>query len=377
MNQNSHEQNEYQAKIFSNRLSKRYKLLRKWARRERVTCYRLYDRDIPEVPVAVDLYEFLPEGMDSKIDAAILLQQEDARISANDLSVVQEKAERTYVHLYLYERPYEKDEKDEQRWLDTIANACSKTLGIPQNHVIQKLRKKQKGENQYEKISSRRTVEGYVFECGQLFKVNLSDYLDTGLFFDHRPMRSVVRASCQGKSVLNLFCYTSSFSVYAAEGKAKRVESVDLSNTYLEWSRFNFALNDFDPDDPRYHFVRHDVIGFLNQNLAEVPNPDGSNRYDIIVLDPPTFSNSKNTRNTLDINRDWPELVTKCLNLLRPDGVLYFSTNSHRLKFDPSLLAQKTSGGLAYSVDDITEKSLPEDYKDSKARRCWKFQLEK
>lgn len=375
MNQNTQEQNQYQAQIFSNRLTKKYKLLRKWARREKVTCYRLYDRDIPEVPVAVDLYEFLPDGMDSKVDAALLLQSEEARISANDLSVMQEKAERTYVHLYLYERPYEKDEKDEQRWLDTISNACSKTLGIPQNHVIQKLRKKQKGENQYEKISSKRTVEGYVFECGQLFKVNLSDYLDTGLFFDHRPLRSIVRSSCAGKSVLNLFCYTASFSVYAAEGKAKRVESVDLSNTYLEWSRFNFALNDFDPDDLRYHFVRHDVTGFLNQNLAEVPSQDGSNRYDLIVLDPPTFSNSKNTRNTLDINRDWPELVNKCLNLLNKNGTLYFSTNSRRLKFDQSLISETAASGQKVTVTDITAKSLPEDYKESKDRRCWLLQL--
>ena len=375
MNQNSAEQNAYQAKIFSNRLAKKYKLLRKWARRERVTCYRLYDRDIPEVPLAVDIYEFLPEGMDSKIDAALFLKAEDARISANDLSAAKEKNERMFVHLYLYERPYEKSDSDEQIWLDEMKKAVSLTIGIPENHVIQKVRKHQKGENQYEKIDSERTVAGFVQECGQLFKVNLSDYLDTGLFFDHRPLRSIVRSECAGKSVLNLFCYTGSFSVYAAEGKARRVESVDLSNTYLEWARFNFALNDFDPDDSRYFFTRGDVTGFLNQKLAEVPNAEGSNRYDIIVLDPPTFSNSKATRAPLDINRDWSELVRKCVNLLNAGGVLYFSTNSHRLKFDAELVPKTTDSGKAVAVFDMTEKSLPEDFKGTKAHRCWKIKI--
>ena len=375
MNQNTAEQNAYQANIFSNRLAKKYKLLRKWARRERVTCYRLYDRDIPEVPLAVDIYEFLPGGMDSKIDAALFLRGEDERISANDLSAAKEKNERMFAHLYLYERPYEKSDSDEQLWLDEMKKAVSLTLGISETRVIQKVRKHQKGENQYEKIENERSVEGFVQECGQLFKVNLSDYLDTGLFFDHRPLRSLVRESCAGKSVLNLFCYTGSFSVYAAEGKARRVESVDLSNTYLDWARFNFALNDFDPDDSRFFFTRGDVTGFLNQKLAEVPNAEKSNRYDIIILDPPTFSNSKATRNTLDINRDWSELVEKCLNLLNEDGILYFSTNSHRLKFDSELIPKLSVYGTEIKITDMTEPSLPEDFKGTKAHRLWKIQI--
>ncbi|MBQ9206568.1 MAG: class I SAM-dependent methyltransferase [Treponema sp.] len=375
MNQNSAEQNEYQANIFSNRLAKKYKMLRKWARRERVTCYRLYDRDIPEVPLAVDIYEFLPDGMDSKIDAALFLHAEDERISANDSNAAKEKTARIFVHLYLYERPYEKSEHDEQLWLTEMKKAVAQTLGISENQVIQKLRKKQKGENQYEKISSEQTIEGYVQECGQLFKVNLSDYLDTGLFFDHRPLRSLVRSECAGKSVLNLFCYTGSFSVYAAEGKARRVESVDLSNTYLDWARFNFALNDFDPDGKNFYFTRGDVTGFLNQKLAEVPNAEGSNRYDIIILDPPTFSNSKATRAPLDINRDWSELVSKCLNLLNKGGTLYFSTNSHRLKFDETLVPKTTNSGSEVSVFDMSAESLPEDFKSTKAHRLWKIQI--
>ena len=366
---------DYQAELFSNRLSKKYRLLRKWAKKQRVTCYRLYDRDIPEVPLAVDLYEFLPAGMNSKNECAKFLHDEDARISANDLSAAKEKNERLFVHLYLYERPYEKSDSDEEVWLDCMKKAVSSVLEIPESRVIKKVRKHQKGENQYEKIDSETTVSFYAQECGQLFKVNLSDYLDTGLFFDHRPLRSIVRKTCAGKSVLNLFCYTGSFSVYAAEGKARRVESVDLSNTYLEWARFNFALNDFDPDSPKFFFMRADVTGFLNQKLAEVPNAEKSNRYDIIILDPPTFSNSKATRNTLDINRDWSELTKKCVNLLNAGGVLYFSTNSHRLKFDAELLPKTTDSGKAVAVFDLTEKSTPEDFKGTKPHRLWKIQI--
>lgn len=375
MNQNTEEKNKYQSQIFANRLSKRFKQLRKWARKNRITCYRLYDRDIPEVPVAVDLYEFLPDGIDSKIEAARFLLEEDSRISANDLSAAKEKSARSYAHLYLYERPYEKDEKEEELWLDEISKACAEVLGISGDHVIRKLRKKQKGESQYEKIEAKRAVSGYVQEYGQLFKVNLSDYLDTGLFFDHRPLRSKIRSSCAGKSILNLYCYTASFSVYAAEGNANRIESVDLSNTYIDWAKFNFALNDFNPDDKKYIFTRGDVTDFLDEKCTEKPNSDGSNRYDTIILDPPTFSNSKNTRNTLDINRDWPTLVEKCIHLLNKKGVLYFSTNSKRLKFDENLIFSGKITKSEIIIEDITEESIPEDYKVSKSRRCWKISL--
>ncbi len=376
MNKNSTDQNEYQAQIFSNRLAKKYKSLRKWARKERVTCYRLYDRDIPEVPLAADLYEFIPTDIEGKYECALFMKNEEARLSANDPNAAKEKAARQYLHLYLYERPYEKDEKDEEAWLSTMAKAAAATLGIAEEHVITKLRKRQKGESQYEKIESKKTIEGTVQESGQLFKVNLSDYLDTGLFLDHRPLRTIVRSSVAGKSVLNLFCYTGSFSVYAAEGKARLVTSVDLSNTYINWTKYNFALNEFNPDDKKYRFHKGDVNGFLNQCLAEVPNAEGSNRFDTIILDPPTFSNSKSTENTLDINRDWPELVTKCLRLLSPNGTLYFSTNSKRLIFDPSKL-QGSIDRKEYSVTEMTDQSIAEDFKNQKPHRLWKFQMSK
>jgi len=370
--------NEYQAQLFANRLSKKFKTLRKWARRERVTCYRLYDRDIPEVPLACDLYEFIPHEVENKIENAQFMLEEERLISANDINTAKEKTSRSWLHIYLYERPYEKDLAEEEAWLEAMKMAAAQVTGISPDHIITKMRKKQRGENQYEKldVSSERKIEGTAQECGQLFKINLSEYLDTGLFFDHRPLRSIVRKECSGKSVLNLFCYTGSFSVYAAEGKANRVESVDLSNTYIAWAKDNFKLNGFN-DDKKYVFTRGDVTGFLNQKLAEVANQEGTNRYDIIILDPPTFSNSKATQNTLDINRDWSELVTKCLNLLKSGGTLYFSTNSKRLSFDRNLLPQATSTGAVISCTDMTEESLPEDYKTTKSRRCWKFKIGK
>ena len=362
----------YQAQLFSNRLAKKYRTLRKWARKHRVSCYRLYDRDIPEVPLAADLYEFLPDDITDKGAAARFLREEEQRVAANDPAAAGDIARRQYLHLFMYERPYETDEAEERAWLDAMARAAAETLGIDERHVIVKTRRRQRGDSQYEKIADGRTLTGIVQECGQLFTVNLSDYLDTGLFFDHRPLRALVRETAAGKAVLNLFCYTGSFSVYAAEGKAKRVESVDLSNTYLAWARENMALNGFSGAE-KYAFTKSDVTAFLRKKRAE--RPDGTNRYDIIILDPPTFSNSKSTQHTLDINRDWPALVTDCLALLKPRGTLYFSTNSRRLAFDRARIPQATERGATIAVTDMTAESLPEDYKDTRSHRCWKFQL--
>ena len=195
----------------------------------------------------------------------------------------------------------------------------------------------------------------------------MNSYLDTGLFFDHRPLRAIVRESASEKTVLNLYCYTASFSVYAATGKAKSVTSVDLSNTYINWAKKNFALNGFSIDqknekdennEEKYKFITADVLTFLKTDKET---------YDIIILDPPTFSNSKKTQTDLDINRDWSELVKLCCARLKNDGTLYFSTNSHRLKFDTSLLPEN------FSAVDISEKTIPEDFRNKKIHRCWKI----
>lgn len=364
--------NEYQAEIFSNRLKKKYRLLKKWAQKNRIFCYRLYDKDIPEIPLAIDLYEFIPEEIQSKEEAAIWALENRRQISQNDSQTILDSKKRTYLHLYLYERPFETDAEEENNWLFLMAQTAANALQIEQSHVITKLRKKQKGLSQYNKIETEHTLKGITGESGQLFEVNLSDYLDTGLFLDHRLLRQTVRQKSSGKSVLNLFCYTGSFSVYSAEGRARRVESVDLSNTYLDWAKKNMELNGF-TDRNKFFYTRHDVTGFLNQKNAEVPAKDGSNRYDMIILDPPTFSNSKSTENVLDINRDWKELCAKCIKILRPKGILYFSTNSRRLSFNENELKLLVESEIDFSVEDITLKTIDEDFSGKKIHRCWKI----
>ena len=307
-------------------------------------------------------------------------------LANGDRTAFEDAISRRYIHIALYERPYEKDEKEEEQWLEAMAQACTEVFSINKSNVITKTRKKLDGtkdgkesghgrSEQYEKIESSRKITGSVLEQGELFEVNLSEYLDTGLFFDHRPLRKTVRDKCAKKSVLNLFCYTGSFSVYAAEGKAKRVESVDMSNTYLDWAKRNFLLNGFidslKDTGTKYIFTRSDVISFLNQKCSEKATAE--NRYDIIILDPPTFSNSKKTAHTLDINRDWSDLVSKCVALLTEGGTLYFSTNSRRLSFDESLI--KVPEGKSLTISDITSETIPQDYRNAKIHRCWQLDV--
>ncbi len=337
-----------QAVMLANRLEKQYKHLRKWARRTGVSCFRLYDKDIPEIPLAVDLYTESGSG---------------------DL----------YLHIALYERPYDKPDEEEILWMQSMKEAAADILGIPTSRIFTKIRKRQRGEDaQYERVAS----EGgkiVVEEGGSKFLVNLSDYLDTGIFLDHRPARLLVREEAPGKRVLNLFCYTGAFSVHAAAAGATNVTSVDLSKTYLGWAAENLSLNGFDavaPEaghshraeraDDRYPLVHADVKAFLEEARRT------GKTWDIIVCDPPTFSNSKRAVETLDINRDWPALCRSCLALLSPGGILYFSTNSRSLKFDPDLI-----GGAATRdstvIQDLSDFSVPEDFRNRNIHRLWKF----
>ena len=339
---------EYQAELLSNRLSKRYKHLKKWAKRTGVLCFRLYDRDIPEIPLAVDIYEEepYPDGTGSSIFARVAL----------------------------YERPYEKLEAEEEAWLTAMTAAISKTLAIPSEHIITKVRRRQSGDSQYEKDDGK-TVSFITREQGLRFKVNLSDYIDTGLFFDHRPLRLKVQGEAAGKRVLNLYCYTGAFSVYAAAGDALHVDSVDLSSRYLGWAQDNMRLNGF-TDKKKYRFIESDVKTFLEKispaagerdAASSGKNADGKNSYDIIILDPPTFSNSKKTDTMLDINRDWPSLIEACAALLAPNGILYFSTNSRKLAFDE----KKLPSGLI--SEDISSSTIPEDFRNERIHRVWKI----
>ena len=377
-NDKSIEKNAYQAELFSNRLKRKYKELRKQMRKNRISCYRLYDRDIPEVPVSLDLYEFLPDGVDSVMEAARFMADQNERLSANDPAIEKEIKERTRAVLYLYERPYEKSEEEETLWLDAMAKAAADILGIDKSHIIKKSRghKSHKEDEQYQKNDSQIAIEGLVQEQGQLFRVDLTSYLDTGLFFDHRPLRATVRDTSSKKRVLNLFCYTGSFSVYAAQGNASYVESVDLSNTYLAWAKDNMKLNGF-TDKKKYDFTRADCQVFLQEKAVAAKGGKLADEelYDLIILDPPTFSNSKATNDVLDINRDWPQLVKDCLNILAPGGTLYFSTNSERIKFDISKIPPKTAASSEFCWKEITEQTISADFAGKKPHKAWEFKL--
>ena len=375
---------DYQAQLFSNRLAKRYKHLRKWARKNGVTCYRVYDRDIPEIPLSLDLYEFLPDEIGDKKSAARFTANEFARTAENDSSVQAEIASRSALVICLYERPYEKPAAEERAWLSEMTQAARSIFGIAKNRIIIKTRKRDKGGSQYAcnagetpyvpggNGSEERTerIEGIIQECGELFRVSLNGRIDSGLFFDHRLLRTRVRESAGGKSVLNLFCYTGSFSVYAAEGGARTVDSVDLSNTYLDRAKENMRLNGFS-DEKKYRFIRDDAAQFIVQKKAL------RERYDIIVLDPPTFSNSKMTHTVLDLAKDWPRFVNGCIALLAQGGVLYFSTNAKRLRFDESLIDKGADGNDAgkndITVHDITGATIPEDFLQKKPHRTWEI----
>lgn len=381
MDEKTQQKLENQKTLFSNRLKRKIKELKKWARKNKISCYRIYDRDIPEIPVSLDLYEFLPDHIQNKIEAAKYTSFVAERISQNDPTVQGELVLNTYAVIYLYERPYEKDEKEEEFWFDQMAKTAAEVLNIPFSHIVKKERKRQRGTNQYEKdeeIESIYSIKGLTQECGELFNIDLTSYLDTGLFFDHRPLRSIVRETASKKSVLNLFCYTGSFSVYAAEGGAKKVESVDLSNTYLTIAKNNMDLNGFS-DKNAYIYTRQDVIEFLKEKAvkAKAGELKEDEYYDMIILDPPTFSNSKNTYNVLDINKDWPKLCKDCLNILAPGGILYFSTNSTKLSFDKSLLPQATVKNKVIMITDMTESSIPKDFEGTKCHKLWELKIAK
>jgi 23S rRNA (cytosine1962-C5)-methyltransferase len=318
-----------QAEYFRNRLIKNEKHLRKWARRESVFAFRLYDRDIPEIPLAVDLFR----------DTRALDDPEDR----GDCLL-----------LALYERPYEKDPALEEAWLALMTKTAGEALGVKEELRFSRTRKRQRGLGQYERLGSGR-AERVVVEAGLSFIVNLSDYLDTGLFLDHRPTRALVSSMSEGRSFLNLFAYTGSFSVHAAKGGAREVSSVDLSATYLGWTERNLALNGY--AGPAYRSVKSDVSAFL----AEARRAGRS--WDLIVADPPTFSNSKSAAD-FDVNRDWPLLARDCLAVLSPEGTLFFSTNSRRMRWE----AERAEGRW----EDISEACLPPDFRDRRLRRTWR-----
>jgi len=334
-----------QAEMLANRLRKRHRHLQKWARRTDTGAFRLYDRDIPEIPLVLDKYADAVSGA-------------------------------------LYQRPYEKDEAEEEQWLQAMTDAAAQALELQRDTVIIKRRQRQRGQTQYEKMADRGLVRE-VREGGLLFKVNLSDYLDTGLFLDRRAMRRMVNADSSGKRVLNLFCYTAAFSIHAASGGAASTDSVDLSNTYLNWARDNFTLNGLDTvmlrldeffagdhDQGTAHkLIRADAVTFLRQAAAR-------QRWDSIIIDPPAFSNSTMARADFDLNRDYENLLADCLALLAPGGKVWFSANARSFKTGAAdmemALADRFPG---IRVSDYTDQLIDEDFKGKKIPKAFMLEI--
>lgn len=313
---------EDKSSIIKNRIRKNYKHARKWAKRSLTNCFRIYDRDIKEFPIAIDFY--------------------DGRFSVQFFSYDKDRDE---------PRPEMKEEIDQ---------ALISIFGVSQNQIFWRTRYKRDKLEQYEK---RNSEEAYftVLEYGLKFKVNLDDYLDTGLFLDHRETRQMVAKEANGKRLLNLFAYTSSFSVHAAHRGARSTKSVDMSNTYTDWSKDNFLLNHLSLKTNE--IVRADCMKFLEQEVKS------SQKYDLIVIDPPTISRSKKMDEMFDIQEDYVFLIKHALKLLVPLGTLYFSTNSRKFKFDESLFP-------GCKIIDITQKTIPFDFHNQKIHYAWKISRE-
>lgn len=305
---------------FANRLAKNYKHYAKWARRNELDAWRVYDRDVPQFPLIIDVYG-------------------------------------QRIHLQEYDTGWQIEESEYVAWIAAVQQAISDITGVPLWNIALKTRRRQKGESQYEK-TGRDGEDFVVAEQGQRFWVNLDAYLDTGLFLDHRNTRKRVRDEAAGKRFLNLFAYTGSFTVYAANGGAVSSETVDLSNTYQAWSRRNFELNGLDL--VKHQLIRDDVFQYLEDAAF------AGKQFDLIVMDPPSFSNSKKMMDELDVQRDQVKLVDGAMRLLAPDGVLYFSNNLRSFTLDDRLIAD-------YAVQDISAQSVPEDFRNKKIHQCWRI----
>ena len=308
-----------QAEMFANRIAKNTRHLRKWAKQAGVECFRIYDRDIPELPFALDLYS-------------------------------------NRAHLQEYSKPV-MDVREQRRWLTAMHEAAARALKLPLNSVALKQRHGQRPNQQYRKLAAS-AQDFVVREGGHRFIVNLTDHLDTGLFLDHRDTRALVGTLARGRRVLNLFSYTGSFSVYAARNQAASTTSVDLSKTYLDWARRNFELNGL--DFGRNRLVQADAVRFLEEERMS------KDRYELIVLDPPSFSNSKRMQGVLDVQRDHVALVRGCLSLLAPGGELLFSTNLRSFRLDADALSD-------VPMTDISGQTVPPDFRNRRIHRCWRI----
>jgi 23S rRNA (guanine2069-N7)-methyltransferase / 23S rRNA (guanine2445-N2)-methyltransferase len=319
------------AQMFANRLRKNLRQLQPWAAREQIECFRVYDADMPEYAFAIDLYGREPR----------------------------------HVYVQEYAAPKSVGEEGARERRREAFAVLPDVLGVPAAHIHSRTRQAQKGSAQYEKraggadgAEGADSAERYVVaEGGLKFWVNFRDYLDTGLFLDHRVVRDMLRGWARGGDFLNLFCYTGSATVFAAAGGARSSTSVDLSHTYLEWAQQNLLLNDL--AGTQHRLQRADCLEWLEQAHA------GGAAYDLIFLDPPTFSNSKRMQGVLDVQRDHVGMVRRSMQLLRPGGRLVFSTNFSRFRLDAAALGD-------FSVEDITARTISRDFeRNARIHHCY------
>lgn len=317
------------AQMVANRLEKNRRRLAAWRKRSGVACYRVYDADLPEYAAAVDVYETVPT----------------AGPCAGDV----------YLHVQEYQAPARIPEETTARRLDELLAAAQATFAIDAERIAVKTRARGKGGSKYGRLDAR----GFTFavrEAGVLLEVNLFDYLDTGLFLDHRPVRTRIGREAQGRRFLNLFCYTGAATVHAAVGGAASTTSVDLSATYLEWARRNLQLNAVSA--AAYRLVHGDVMRWLAVDRGE---------YDLIFCDPPTFSNSKRA-DDFDVQRDQVRLLQAAVARLAPGGLLLFSNNFRRFRLEEAAVAAFAD------VEDISRSTLDPDFqRNPRIHRCWEL----
>jgi 23S rRNA (cytosine1962-C5)-methyltransferase len=311
--------NEDKSSPFVNCIRNNYRHLRKWAKRTGTDCFRLFDREVPHYPVVIDIYA--------------------GRFCVQYFSKTRE------------------DEEPPQQLKEEVEKALHAIFGANPDLIFWRTRAKTKTSRQYEKFGESKEFFT-VHEYGVKFRVNLVDYLDTGLFLDHRETRKIVAEASRDKSVLNLFAYTCSFSVHAAMLGASFTKSVDMSNTYTAWGRANFVINSL--LNKNHEIVRADCLKFLDEEIRT------GIKYDVIVIDPPTISRSKKMDQLFDIQVDYINLLSKALKLLTKTGVIFFSTNSRKFVFDEDQFS-------SCSIIEISHKTLPIDFHDPKIHRCWKI----
>lgn len=303
----------------ANKIRKNYRHVRKWAKRTNSDCFRIYDRELPKYPLAIDFY-----------------------------------AGRYCVHYFALAH---QSEEPPQYLIDELYKSLKMIFQVGPELIYWRTRSKRKETRQYEKAGESKEFFT-VYEYGVKFKVNLADYLDTGLFLDHRETRHLVAGIAKEKRLLNLFAYTCAFSVQAAAAGAAYTKSVDMSNTYTAWGQDNFVLNQLSLKNNEV--VRADCLKFLDEEIKS------GNKYDIIIIDPPTISKSKKMDQMFDVQYDYVNLIRKSQQLLLNDGVIFFSTNSRKFVFDESHFHH-------CKIKEISYKTIPLDFHDPKIHRCWQI----